>query len=62
MRIKGILDTECKLHKWNMLKDSHMAQAEYFILMNIYDALPLSWKLLLKEGSSAIKNFDLKTF
>ena len=50
VRIKDILDTESKLHKWNVLKDSHITQAEYFILMSIYDALPLGWKMLLKEG------------
>ena len=50
VRIKDILDTESKLHKWNVLKDRHITQAEYFILMSIYDALPLGWKMLLKEG------------
>ena len=50
VRVKDILDTEGKLHKWSTFKDSHVTQAEYFILMGIYDALPLSWKLLLKEG------------
>ena len=29
---------------------SHITQAEYFIIMTIYDALPRSWKLVLKEG------------
>ena len=29
---------------------NHITQAEYFIMiMSIYDALPRSWKLVLKE-------------
>ena len=29
---------------------SHITQAEYFIIVMIYDVLPRSWKLVLKEG------------
>ena len=47
--IVRVFDTESELHKWSTLKDSHVTQAEYFILMSIYDALPLSWILLLNE-------------
>ena len=57
VRVKDILDTEGKLPKWNTLKDGHMSRAEFFILMSIYDALPLSWKLLLKDYKAGVPEF-----
>ena len=44
---RDLLDTKGKLRNWNKLKDSHITQAENFLSMSLYNALPPSWKLLL---------------
>ena len=47
--MRGILSDEGKLKSWSTLQNKNLTGAKYFVLMSIFDTIPLEWKTLLKD-------------
>ena len=52
LTVRDILSDEGKLKSWSALQSKHLTGAEYFVLMSVFDAIPLEWKTLLKDMPS----------
>ena len=37
------------MKSWSTLQNNNLTGAEYFVLMSVFDAIPLEWKTLLKD-------------
>ena len=46
---RDILSDEGKLKSWSTLQNKDLTGAEYFVLMSVFDVIPLEWKTLLKD-------------
>ena len=49
LTMRDILSDEGKLKSWSTLQNKNLTSAEYFVLMSVFDAIPLEWKTLLKD-------------
>ena len=50
--VRDIVSDEGKLKSWSTLQNNNLTGAEYFVLMSIFDAIPLEWQTLLKDMSN----------
>ena len=49
LTVRDILSDEGKLKSWSTLQNKNLTGAKYFVLMSVFDAIPLEWKSLLKD-------------
>ena len=49
LTVRDTLSDEGKLKSWGTLQNYNLTGAEYFVLMSVFDAIPLEWKTLLKD-------------
>ena len=49
LTVRDLLTDEGKLKSWGTLQNCNLTAAEYFVLMSVFDAIPLEWKTLLKN-------------
>ena len=49
LTVRDLLTHEGKLKSWGTLQNYNLIGAEYFVLMRVFDAIPLEWKTLLKD-------------
>ena len=52
LTVRDIVSDEGKLKSWSTLQNNNLTGAEYFVLMSVFDAIPLEWKTLLKDTSN----------
>ena len=52
LTVRDIVSDEGKLKSWSTLQNNNLTGAEYFVLMNVFDSIPLEWKTLLKDVSN----------
>ena len=52
LTVRDTVSDESKLNSWSTLQNNNLTGAEYFVLMSVFDAIPLEWKTLLKDTSN----------
>ena len=53
LRIGDILSAQTKLQPWLFFENKGLVLNEYFLLLGIYNAIPASWKNILKSAETA---------
>ena len=49
IKLCDLLDDTGKLKTWDVLQSKNITMAEYFLLMSVFDTIPLEWKNILKQ-------------
>ena len=49
IKLCDLLNDTGKLKTWDVLKNENITMAEYFLLMSVFDTIPLEWKTILKQ-------------
>ena len=49
IKLCDLLDNTGKLKTWDVLQSKNITMAEYFLLMSVFDTIPLEWKNILKQ-------------
>ena len=49
LTVRDIVSDEGKFKSWSTLQNNNLTSAEYFVLMSVFDAIPLEWKTRLKD-------------
>ena len=53
VNVRDIVTSGGKLKSWSTLENKNITNSEYFLLMSIFDAIPVDWKNILGEELSA---------
>ena len=52
VKVRDIVTSGGKLKSWSTLENKNITNSEYFLLMNIFDTIPVDWKNFLREELS----------
>ena len=52
VKVRDIITSGCKLKSWSTLENKNITNSEYFLLMSIFDSIPVDWKNFLREELS----------
>ena len=52
VKVRDIVTSGGKLKLWSTLENKNVTNSEYFLLMSIFDAIPVDWKSFLREEPS----------
>ena len=52
LTVHDIVSDEGKLKSWSTLQNNNLTGVEYFVLMSVFNAIPVEWKTLLKDTSN----------
>jgi len=58
LTVRNIVSDEGKLKSWSTLQNNTLTGAEHFVLMSVFDAIPLEWKTLLKDMQNYLPRND----
>ena len=58
IKLRDVLTNAGKLKTWNILKNKNIMNAEYFLFMSVFSAIPLEWKNLMKVQLQNIQTFS----
>ena len=60
LTVRDIVSDEGKLKSWSTLQNNNLTGAKYFVLMSVFNAIPLEWKTLLKDTSNDLSRNNNK--
>ncbi len=55
IKLCDLLNDTGKLKTWDALQNKNITMAEYFLLMSIFDTIPLEWRAILKQQLQMVR-------